>query len=199
MRAFMAGLAVLFVLISMTGCDSQSFQATADRLKDSWAESKAPPKDGADKLADEVMSDVTAQVPKEKLAVKLYFANGEGKLAIEERKIEKEEGIGRATLGELLKGPKQKGLKRVLPENLAVHAVNVKPDGRCIVDLSQELQDVMGTANERLAIYSIVDTISQFPSVDNVTFLVNGEPIRSGISGFDYAKPIEPDYTLAAD
>jgi len=124
--------------------------------------------------------DTTPTVVGEVRTVTLYFADSsESKLVAEERQVPKVEGIGRLTMEELIKGPTTAGLKPTLPASTKLLDINIRPDGLAIVDFSGDLiKDLPASAQaEKLAIYSIVNTLTQFPTVDKVEMRVDGKKV----------------------
>ena len=110
----------------------------------------------------------------------LYFTDTAGeKLIPEERRVTKVIGIARSCIEELIKGPIQAGLKGTLPASTQLLDINVRPDGLCIVDFSGDLiKDLPVSAkSEKLAVYSIVNTLTQFPTVERVEMRVDGKTV----------------------
>lgn len=71
--------------------------------------------------------------------------------------------------------PTTPGALRVLPSNTQVLGVEIK-NGSATVDFSREvLQANVGSAGESLGILSIVNTLTEFPDVENVSFTVEGK------------------------
>lgn len=131
------------------------------------------------------------------LQVSLYFADSSGnKLIVEERDIVKVEGIARKTMEELLKGPANVESVQVFPDGTRLRDINIKPDGLCIVDLSAEACGVINKEQERLMIYGIANTLSQFPGVKEISFMIDGAMVDS-IGGYiDLSSPIQADYDI---
>ena len=127
--------------------------------------------------------------------VVLYFASSDGKsLEAETRKIPKQEGMARATINELIAGPADDSLMPTLPAATILDDINIA-DGVCTVDFSSELLDDLPDDQQAqmLALYSIVNTLSQFDSVDYVRILVNGRALDS-LAGVDVSTVIAPMY-----
>lgn len=84
--------------------------------------------------------------------------------------------IKMAALEELITGPpRTEGAYQVLPENTKVRGIKVK-DGLATVDFSREvLQANVGSKGESLGILSVVNTLAEFPDVEQVSFTVDGE------------------------
>ena len=131
------------------------------------------------------------------LQVNLYFADSSGhKLVVEERNIAKVEGIARRTMEELLKGPASVESVQVFPDGTRLLDINIKPDGLCIVDLSAEACGVVDKDQEKLMVYGMANTLSQFPSVQEISFMIDGEQVDS-IGGYiDLSSPLQANYDI---
>jgi hypothetical protein len=79
-------------------------------------------------------------------------------------------------LEELIKtNPATPGAVRVLPSEAKVKGISIK-DGVACVDFSSEvLKANVGAAGEALGIQSIVNTLTEFPEIKQVAFLVEGK------------------------
>jgi len=124
-----------------------------------------------------------ANADTELIEVTLYFASKEGNmLAPEVRTIKKVEGIARATINELISGPgPDSELLPTIPQGTALLDINVKDEGLCIVDFSRELveKSASGIIPEELTVYSIVNTLTQFPTVNRVRLRIEGQNVES--------------------
>lgn len=134
------------------------------------------------------------EAPAATITVALYYPDASGeRLVAEKRSIKKVEGIARATLEELLKGPTQAEHLNVFPEKTRLLDINVKEDGSCIVDLSQEAENAASKEQERLMVYSIVNTLSAFPSVKEVHFRVEGEDVETLAGCFNFGPAVKAE------
>ena len=114
----------------------------------------------------------------------MYYPDAKGKrLVAEERNIEKVEGIARATIEELLKGSSQADHKNVFPRGTRLLDINIKEDGTCIIDLSQEVSRATTEQQERWMVESIVKSLSAFPTIQQVSFRVEGKEVET-LAGF---------------
>lgn len=135
---------------------------------------------GADSLGTETGQGSEASPTSETLTtpVTLYFADPSGQYLVPAtRLVPKVGGIARATMEELIKGPEPgSDLLSTIPVGTSLKDINIRPDGVCIVDFSGEMIDnhAGGTAGELLTVYSVVNTLTQFPTVKKVQFLVDG-------------------------
>jgi|GEM_PF-549873 len=89
--------------------------------------------------------------------------------------VKKSEGVARAALNELIKAdPVTPGAYRVLPAETEILGISIE-DGLATVDFSGDVLNVnIGAAGEALGISSIVNSLTEFPTVQRVKFTVDG-------------------------
>lgn len=194
MRRYIMLAMVLVLLLGVVGCGWTGL----DNQIASWKEAvKTPIDEPPDNVIDDLMQEPGLEAA-EKIKLQLYFARQEGNgLMVEEREITKVTGIARAAIEELLKGPRTEELKSALPAGTRLLDINITPDGTCIVDFSTHIKEVSGSKAEALAVYSVVNTLSQFSTVKDVSFRVAGEKVES-IGGYiSTAEPVTADYGLS--
>ncbi len=140
-----------------------------------------------------VKPEENPEAGQELIEVKLYFVGPDGKsLVMEERSIGKTESMARNTVQELIKGPAENENLSAIPEGTRLRDINLKPDGLCIVDLSSQAQQVSSAKQEELMVYAIANTLGQFPTVKDVTFMIDGQRVDT-IAGFlDLSNSIKP-------
>ncbi|MCL1873693.1 MAG: GerMN domain-containing protein [Clostridiales bacterium] len=130
--------------------------------------------------------------------ISLYFASADGKgLKEEKRSIPKEAGLARATLNQLIYGPKEQDLFPTIPANTILQDINIR-DGLCTVDFSDDLtlNYAEEDLDEELTVYSIVNTLSQFPTVEEVIILIDGQPVPTLAGAVDVSGKILPRMEL---
>jgi len=196
-KKLIVGMAALLLVICLLsgGCskvDDSKIKAWKDLIKIPTSSEKSA------STEKEVTTPVdAAQEPATKVTVRLFFEDaGQHKLVMEERNIGKVEGIARQTLQELVKGPSQKEMLPVFPAGTKLLDINVKPDGLCIVDLSGEAKKVTSKEQGKLMVQALTSTLSQFPSIKEVSFLINGEKVSTLGGAVDVSKPIRIDNRL---
>ncbi|MDN5362057.1 MAG: hypothetical protein PWP70_1104 [Moorella sp. (in: firmicutes)] len=127
--------------------------------------------------------DAQAGAPAKTTQVVLYFSDPSGNYLVpEKRSIAAVEGIARATIDELIKGPGPGSqLLPTIPKGTVLKDINIRPDGLARVDFSKELvaNHSGGSLGESLTVYSIVNTLTQFPTVKQVQFLVDGKYVQT--------------------
>ncbi|MBR5430117.1 MAG: GerMN domain-containing protein [Firmicutes bacterium] len=143
--------------------------------------------------ADSAAGSGAAATADDARRVVLYFADAAGQLTPEERELPPQEGIARATVNELIAGPQSAALSPTLPASAIVEGMTVK-DGLCTVDFSSELVDHLSADEQdrRLAVYSIVNTLTQFDTVERVRILVDGAPVSGSFGGLDLSAALAP-------
>lgn len=131
--------------------------------------------------ADALLRDTDTNPSARRL--RLYFADESGeRLASEYHSLTLAEDAAadRYVMEELLRGPYSPRLASALPEGTRLLSC-ATADGTCTVDLSEEFyENRPDTAlGARLAVYSIVNSLTALPQVDSVTLLVRGEPVEA--------------------
>ena len=102
-------------------------------------------------------------------------------------------------LADLISGPATDEGLRALPPGTRLRQVFVLEDGTAYIDFSADLEHGLtgGTAEELLAIYSIVNSVSlNIPEIRRVGILINGRPVDSLGGHLDLRRPLLPDSSL---
>ncbi|NLW06567.1 MAG: GerMN domain-containing protein [Clostridia bacterium] len=175
-KKFFVFLSMLLVVALVSGC------GLIDRITGKSAEQQVqiqlPPPEIENQLSEQAVEE-----PGETIQVVLYFSDPTGNyLVAEERSLPKVEGIARATIEELIRGPELSSqLLPTIPAGTVLKDINIRPDGLARVDFSRELiaNHSGGALGENLTVYSIVNTLTQFPSVKEVQFLVEGQYVNT--------------------
>jgi germination protein M len=154
---------------------------TTDPDPDPTPTPTSPP---ADPDPDEASEDTTMR------AVRLYFvAPGGGTpgradpfLVSVQREIPSTEGIATATLRELIDGPSTAdealidGIATSVPADTLLLGVHIE-DGLARVDLSREFEAGGGSFSMFSRLAQVIYTTTQFPTVDEVQFMLDGRPV----------------------
>lgn len=149
--------------------------------------------DKADYENDKEKGDVNQDT----IQVDLYFGKADKNgLVLEKRDIERREGIARLTVEELLKGPDNSEYVNLFPEGSRLLDINVKPDGVCIVDLSTEVTRLKSSQEEKLMVYSLTNTLAQFPTIDKVVIRIDGQETDTIAGYVKWPRFITPNYNL---
>lgn len=117
--------------------------------------------------------------PEQKLNLAVYYVKitqDDAYLVREVHQVPYTKEVARAALEELINtNPVTPGAVRVIPSATKVKAITIK-DGLATVDFSKEvLRANVGASGEALGIQSIVNTLTEFPDVQKVSFMVEGK------------------------
>ncbi|CFX43417.1 GerMN domain [Syntrophomonas zehnderi OL-4] len=98
-------------------------------------------------------------------------------LVREVHKIDKTADMPKAAVEELIKGqPSTPDAYRVLPPETKVLGVNVNQEGLATVNFSSAVLNAnVGASGEEMGIFSIVNTLTEFPNIKQVSFMVDGQ------------------------
>ncbi len=121
-------------------------------------------------------------VDKQENRVKLYFATKDAMyLQSEERIIEGEDSlIYEETIKQLINGPQSSKLTGTIPQG--VKLLNIKIEDKiAYLSFNQALVDNHwgGSTGEVMTVYSIVNTMTEFPEINSVKILIEGEEIET--------------------
>lgn len=136
-------------------------------------------------------------------SVRLYFPSEEdGSLFEETRSIAWSDSDAdriRFVVLALIEGSRA-GRTRPLPASTDVRAVFLAPDGTAYLDFSNSALGLFapGIGSERLAVYSVVDTLAaNIPAVKQVRFLIQGQEVETLNGHVDLTAAFSPDPNLA--
>jgi hypothetical protein len=104
----------------------------------------------------------------------------DGLVAPVRRSVASTPAVARAALDELAAGPtadeRLDGLDTAVPDGTEILGVSLE-DGTATVDLAGAFDDDGDNASMRSRVAQVVATLTQFPSVERVAFLLDGEPV----------------------
>ena len=102
-------------------------------------------------------------------------------------------------LKELLKGKGSDDGKyfTVIPTDTTINSCK-EEDGICTVDLSKEFLNIKGTATQKMALYSVVNTLCNMDKVNSVQFLIDGKKVEI-FGGYIFDEPFELDSSIIAE
>lgn len=148
-----ASFIIMFALAGVTGCQSQK------------------------QLVME--AEISASPSVENMDVAVYYLkdnNNEMYLVREVHKVPKSTGVARASLNELILGESvTPGAFKVLPKDTKILGIKIE-NGLATVDFSKEvLKANVGSSGEMLGIASMVNTLTEFPTIEKVKFTVEGK------------------------
>lgn len=142
-----------------------------------------PLSDGNGNLIGAMTQDSFIENPGEQInsiqnaTLTLYFSNNSGDGLIKEtRNVYYSSNISleKLILEQLLEGPKGADAKSAIPEGTNLVNVSVV-DGVCYVSLDETFRNQNYEISEPIVIYSIVDSLSELPTISKVQISVNGD------------------------
>ncbi len=176
--------------------DEDATADDADEQPDEGADD-APDEASEDEASRDTSDEDDADEPREPAdedttTVRLYYLAGGGEtparagpfLTSVEREIPSTPGIALATLRELVDGPSAAEQRLIddlatsVPEDTLVLGVAID-DGLATVDLSREFESGGGSLSMMSRLAQVVYTVTQFPTVDEVEFLLDGQPVTA--------------------
>ena len=127
--------------------------------------------------------------------IKVYYPDDSGMKLVEvDREIIIDDSTDKytAAVETLLDEPVEDNLTKIFPKNAAIRNVTVK-SGLAIVDFDGSFLKnfVGGSTGEEFLIGSVVDTLTNFPEVKQVKFLVDGQEIETLSGHMDLSAPLE--------
>ncbi len=198
--------AMLALLLFTAGCDKP--QEPIEQPPDKPAQSKpvvkpdtkpetpktSPENEKPAQKSDDKQSTVDKPA-KKSMNVKVYYPDDSGMKLVEvEREIVIDDSTNKyiAAVETLLEDPAESNLTKIFPNNAAIRSVKVA-DGLAIVDFDGSILKsfVGGSTGEEFLIGSVVDTLTNFPEVKRVKFLVDGKEIETLSGHMDLSTPLE--------
>lgn len=134
------------------------------------------------------------------LSLTLYFANEQGdKLVKEVRSVSETDAVAAAAIEQLIVGPAETGHFSTIPKSTRLLGISIR-DRVAYVDFSREFLDNApgGSSGEIMTIFSVVNTLTEFPTIASVRFLVDGREITTIAGHYDLSEPVKRDESLIA-
>lgn len=133
------------------------------------------------------------EVPKLDGKIVLYFKGNEAmNLEKEYRNVSMKriaENMAKTVVEELLKGPTNEELHSLIPVDTKLLNIESQ-ENTVILDLSNEfIEKQEGESNALLAIYSIVNSLTEITEIEQVKFLINGKEMERFKDYFEFDKP----------
>lgn len=183
--------AMLALMLMITGCEQPPDNPPPDKPAQVKPEVKPETKPVPDKPATkpekpaqpEQKPAVNTERTEHAMNVKVYYPDDSGMRLVEvEREILVDDATDKytAAVEALMDDPIEDNLTRIFPKNARIRSVIVR-DGLATVDFDGSILKgfVGGSTGEEFLIGSIVDTLTNFPEVTSVRFLVDGQEIET--------------------
>ena len=118
------------------------------------------------------------EVKNGEIAINVYYLDSMGEYLVGEARIVSSENKYVDALYELMKLPVDSSLYRLVPDSTKINSIVVE-DGLAKVDFSKEFVEdkITSDTEDNLLVYSIVNTLTEFPEVNSVSFYIDGEKL----------------------
>ncbi len=130
--------------------------------------------------------------------ITLYFTDKTGKkLLPETRKATMtDNSLEKTIINELIKGPVSEGFEPTLPKSTKLLGVETTEE-ICFVNLSSSSMSKIekGSQKERIAVYSIVNSITRIAGIEKVQILIDGKKSENDISHL-FSSPLEHNKSI---
>lgn len=169
---------LLCIMVSVVGCGNPI------------AKVKSLFEDNNEAVSNVIESPDEIQTDEQVRDTVLYYKDDKGFLIPVMRKIPWTEGIAKATLKALIDNPANRkdietiGLFPVIPTNTQILGMNIK-EGICKVDFNSDFLGSCSRAEEEDLVKSVTYTLTEFPTIDCVQFMVNGKEVSTLEYGTD--------------
>lgn len=134
---------------------------------------------------------------------KVYFANeNHSRLMSEERTYNADYStrnvveMAKESLNSLIEGPKNTANKAILSNSAMVKNVTLEKGGVLHVDFDKNFMEGYDKLNarEEMTVYSIVNSLAEYPEVNKVVLTVDGKPLKLGAT--EYNEPLAKNMLL---
>ena len=188
-RVYLRALALMVIAVALA-CTWSLWLSPADKAAspaatprpDGGGEPSAAPQETPrpmDAQSGATVGEADAGAEASKVSTIVYYQDNYGYLVPVMCNVPMEDGIAKATLKLMVQSvgndmqAARLGLRRVLPENTKID-LDIS-GGLARIDLSREVLDMADAAAESNMISAIVQTLTEFESVDRVEFLIDGQ------------------------
>jgi len=99
-------------------------------------------------------------------------------------------------LEQLISGPDDSACTATLPKTTKILGVSIR-DGICYVNFDTKLLTDSVVSSDAILVYSVVNSLAELASVEQVQFIVNGSlAVDSPLGQFSFETPFSPNYDL---
>jgi germination protein M len=184
----LAGVLVLALLVFALGVvacgsgDEVGDGGTVSTTEGSETTVTVPPEESTTTSTSEATetTTTTSAAEEETMKVRVYYSRDE-KMSAHARVVPKSDAVGAAAMKALLEGPtaaeKEASVVSNIPEGTTFLGLTID-NGLATVDLSKEYASGGGSLSMAMRLAEVVFTLTQFPTVQGVNFMLDGEPVE---------------------
>jgi spore germination protein GerM len=123
--------------------------------------------------------------------VSVYFSTERAMYLAPEKRLVKKDNLFQNTINKLIEGPKDNVLNKTIPDGVKLLGIEVE-DGRARINFNRALVDNHwgGSTGERMTVYSIVNTLTQFSEIRRVLILIEGKRVETLVGHMDLSEPL---------
>lgn len=165
-------LVVVFSLIFISGCGTLETLVNKDGDMTSFEKFIGG-------NSDTLPAATEATTPAQTMTVFLCFADSTGKYLVKEQRVlPRTVSVARETVTQWLKGPAAEGttLQPLVPTTTTLLDIAIKGNV-AIVDLSKEFLEPNAKVSHEVALYGLVNTLTQFSTIKQVQIRIAGKPL----------------------
>ncbi len=140
-----------------------------------------------------IYNPVTTGIRADETRLMLYFIDESNNMVPVTRSVSSTEDALNAALKELIRGPaRDSSLYRTIPDkNISAEAELHKEDDFLAIDLSREFAELNGSAQARIALNSLVMTVSHYTEASQIYLAIDGEAVSSFGEELELTQPLE--------
>lgn len=166
---------VLLSLMFLTGCGTLETLVNKDGTATTAASIENWIGGGGGNVSTSLPTTTTSADGK---VIALYFADLSGKYLVkEERTLPKTVSLARETINQWIKGPAVKGTMQASVSSATMLRDIAITDNVATVDLSKEFLQPNSKVSSEVALYGLVNTLTQFSTIKEVHIRVEGKPV----------------------
>ncbi|WP_019229872.1 GerMN domain-containing protein [Sedimentibacter sp. B4] len=189
LAASITGCSTLDMMVGLKGGENPDVTDLAD-LSDFEIVDDSIGEEAKEDIEQEAVETITVNAQEEKMKdILAYYEDENGFIVPVNTKIPWEEGIAKATLRSMVVGSEieqkiaQSNLHGVLPEGTQIRGMSIK-DGLCVVDLSNNVLNTESIDQEKNMVSALTYTLTEFPTIDKVEIMVEGQDIAALSKGY---------------
>ncbi|CUH96288.1 hypothetical protein P22_2378 [Propionispora sp. 2/2-37] len=184
LREFLLALLLsMLTLLLVTGCSEQT---TSGNITEPAEQTTAAASE------EQISPDNHPAGQKNTIQIVIYQATKDAKYLVPEvHVVPLNAHPARTAIELLIAGTKNKDLVAVMPPDTQLRSLSIK-DHTAYVDFSSQLikNNQGGSASEMLLVGAVVNTLTEFPEIDKVRFLVEGKLIDTINGHMDISQPL---------
>lgn len=177
--------AIVRTVTQIDGINSVSFYVAGKPLENADGNAVGP------MSAARFVSDFSSEALVE-TTINLYFSTYDGKTVMpEKRKVYYSSNVSldHVVLDQLMSGPDDDKLLSAMPAEVRLLSVSTT-SRTCYVNFSEAFQNPITGLTDNVVVYSVVNSLTELPDIDNVVITVNGNLPVFATKGLDLSKPL---------